>query len=84
MAAMAGRSADADAEAEPASCPFAKMKRQLPGVTPPFDAELQYVSNTGDHAFVAPGSGDQRGPCTYLYCLIFFETSLISMVQARD
>ena len=28
-----------------------------------FDAELQYVSNTGDHAYVAPGAGDQRGPC---------------------
>ena len=28
-----------------------------------FDAELQYVSNTGDHAFVPPGAGDQRGPC---------------------
>ncbi|CAJ2509352.1 Uu.00g143780.m01.CDS01 [Anthostomella pinea] len=43
------------------SCPFAK--RQLPGVDPPFDAETQYVSNTGDHAFVAPSSNDQRGPC---------------------
>ncbi|KAI1262475.1 hypothetical protein F5Y18DRAFT_151579 [Xylariaceae sp. FL1019] len=45
----------------PPECPFAK--RQAPGVTPPFDAELQYVSNTGDHAFVAPGANDKRGPC---------------------
>ena len=28
-----------------------------------FDAELQYVSNTGDHAYVPPGEGDLRGPC---------------------
>ncbi|KAI4154341.1 MAG: hypothetical protein LQ340_001735 [Diploschistes diacapsis] len=28
-----------------------------------FNAELQYVSNAGAHAFVAPGEGDQRGPC---------------------
>lgn len=28
-----------------------------------FDPSTQYVSNTGTHAFVAPGSGDLRGPC---------------------
>ncbi|KAF2100903.1 Cloroperoxidase [Rhizodiscina lignyota] len=39
-------------------CPFAK--RQLKGVTPPFDAEQQYVSNQGAHAFVAPSGNDQR------------------------
>lgn len=48
-----------------AGCPFAKEKRQAPGVTPPFDASQQYVSNTGAHAFVAPGPSDQRGPCEY-------------------
>ncbi|KAI1343584.1 hypothetical protein F5Y15DRAFT_412368 [Xylariaceae sp. FL0016] len=42
-------------------CPYAK--RQAPGLTPPFDAETQYVSNTGEHAFVAPSGNDQRGPC---------------------
>jgi hypothetical protein len=36
------------------------LKRQLP---PSFNAALQYVSNTGSHAFVAPGPNDQRGPC---------------------
>ena len=46
-------------------CPFAQEKRQAPGVTPPFDASQQYVSNTGEHAFVAPGPTDQRGPCTH-------------------
>lgn len=43
------------------SLPFSK--RQAPGVIPPFDAASQYVSTSGDYAFVAPGSGDQRGPC---------------------
>ncbi|KAJ3875198.1 hypothetical protein F5051DRAFT_70095 [Lentinula edodes] len=28
-----------------------------------FDPALQYVSTTGQHAFVPPGSGDFRGPC---------------------
>ncbi|KAI1422637.1 hypothetical protein F5Y12DRAFT_799343 [Xylaria sp. FL1777] len=42
-------------------CPFAK--RQAAGITPYFDAKMQYVSNTGDHAFVPPGGSDQRGPC---------------------
>jgi len=28
-----------------------------------FDPKTQYVSTTGDHAFVAPGPTDQRGPC---------------------
>nr|ANZ54407.1 heme-thiolate peroxidase HTP3 [Leptoxyphium fumago] len=51
----------------------AKTKRQsttspqgegaLPLAPPPFDAASQYVSNQGAHAFVAPGSGDARGPC---------------------
>lgn len=35
----------------------------LPLVPPPFDAELQLVSNSGQYEFVAPGSGDVRGPC---------------------
>ncbi|KAF8847565.1 Cloroperoxidase [Acephala macrosclerotiorum] len=40
------------------------QKRQVsvPGL-PGFDASEQYVSNTGDHAFVAPGPNDLRGPC---------------------
>ncbi|KAL1304902.1 hypothetical protein AAFC00_003820 [Neodothiora populina] len=28
-----------------------------------FDAAAQYISTSGDHAFVAPGPNDQRGPC---------------------
>lgn len=38
-------------------------KRQTPLSVPPFDPVQQYVSNTGAHAFVAPGPTDQRGPC---------------------
>lgn len=30
---------------------------------PGFSASQQYVSNTGAHAFVPPGSSDLRGPC---------------------
>lgn len=28
-----------------------------------FDPTLQYVSTTGQHAFVPPVTGDFRGPC---------------------
>lgn len=40
------------------------QRRQVsvPGL-PGFDASEQYVSNTGEHAFVAPGPTDLRGPC---------------------
>lgn len=55
----------AEAEPEP-GCPFAREKRQAPGVTPPFNAQEQYVSNTGAHAFIPPSGNDQRGPCTSL------------------
>lgn len=48
-------------------CPhMAKLaKRQAPGITPPFNAAEQYVSNTGANAFVPPGPTDQRGPCEF-------------------
>ncbi|KAF7192099.1 Dothistromin biosynthesis peroxidase dotB [Pseudocercospora fuligena] len=35
----------------------------LPLTPPPFDAKAQYVSNQGDHKFIAPGPGDERGEC---------------------
>ncbi|KAF2726154.1 hypothetical protein K431DRAFT_214138 [Polychaeton citri CBS 116435] len=34
-----------------------------PATPPPFDAKAQYVSNQGDHKFIAPGPNDQRGQC---------------------
>ena len=51
-------------------------KRQVQGsgapplLAPLFDAADQYVSNTGSHAFVAPGSGDARGPCPGLNAMV--------------
>lgn len=54
-------------------------KRQLPGlpggftapslVAPGFDAEAQLIDVSGEHAFVAPGAGDQRGVCPGLNAL---------------
>jgi hypothetical protein len=41
----------------------AKTRRAGTPVAPGFDASQQYVSTTGDHAFVPPGSSDLRGPC---------------------
>ncbi|KAL8280569.1 hypothetical protein RQP46_006892 [Phenoliferia psychrophenolica] len=38
---------------------------RVPGSVP-FNAAEQLVSVTGDHAFIAPGPGDQRGPCAGL------------------
>lgn len=32
----------------------------------PFDAKEQYVSNQGEHAFMAPGPDDVRSPCPAL------------------
>ncbi|KAF2149018.1 Cloroperoxidase [Myriangium duriaei CBS 260.36] len=34
-----------------------------------FDAASQYISTSGQYKFVAPGSGDQRGPCPGLNAL---------------
>lgn len=39
----------------------------LPATPPPFDAKSQYISTTGQYAFVAPGPNDQRGECPGLY-----------------
>jgi Peroxidase, family 2 len=57
-------------------CLFAKreaegglQKRQLAGLTPPFDAAQQYVSNQGTHAFVTPSGSDQRDPCPGLIAM---------------
>jgi hypothetical protein len=42
-----------------------RNEKRLLGVAPGFNADLQHVSTTGDHAFVAPdfAAGDVRGPC---------------------
>jgi hypothetical protein len=41
----------------------AKERRAGTPLAPGFNSQQQYVSNTGDHAFVAPGPNDLRGPC---------------------
>ena len=40
-------------------------EKRLLGLAPGFNADLQRVSTTGDHAFVPPNfdAGDVRGPC---------------------
>ena len=47
-----------------AECPHLaknnELKRQIT-----FDPATQQVSTTGQHAWVAPGTGDQRGVCTF-------------------
>ena len=45
---------------------FASEKRQL---ALGFDAAAQHIDVSGAHAFVPPGSGDQRGPCPGLNAL---------------
>ena len=63
---------------EEGKCPFAAAKRD--GTERPhlneelkkrsvFDPVAQKVSTTGTHAWVAPKSGDQRGPCPGLNAL---------------
>ncbi|KAJ4411675.1 hypothetical protein N0V82_008950 [Gnomoniopsis sp. IMI 355080] len=46
-----------------------KLRKRVLGVSPGFDAAAQLISTTGANAFVAPGSGDIRGPCPGLNAL---------------
>lgn len=41
----------------------------LPLVPPPFDAKAQRIDVSGQHKFIAPGPGDQRGQCPGLNAL---------------
>lgn len=51
-------------------CPYSAIKKQSKRQIT-FDPGAQYVSTTGNHAFVAPNflAGDQRGPCPGLNAL---------------
>ena len=52
------------AEQKEAECPhLAKNKDLKRQIT--FDPATQQVSTIGQHAWVAPGTGDQRGVCTF-------------------
>ncbi|KAK4498174.1 hypothetical protein PRZ48_010831 [Zasmidium cellare] len=58
---------DADIEARQATPP--QGAGALPLTPPPFDADLQRVSNSGANRFIAPGRNDARGPCPGLNAL---------------
>ena len=53
---------------EAAECPYRAKHKNLKRQTT-FDPTAQHVSTTGVYAWVAPGSGDQRGPCPGLNAL---------------
>lgn len=46
-----------------------KLRTRVLGASAGFNAAAQKVSTTGANAFVAPGSGDIRGPCPGLNAL---------------
>ena len=51
-----------------AECPHLAKNKELKRQTT-FDPTAQRVSTSGDYDWVAPGSGDQRGPCPGLNAL---------------
>ena len=56
------------AKRDEVECPHLAKQRELKRQTT-FDPSSQYVSTTGEYAWVAPGAGDQRGPCPGLNAL---------------
>ena len=56
------------ANQDEAECPHLAKQRGLKRQTT-FDPTSQHVSTTGEYAWVAPGAGDQRGPCPGLNAL---------------
>ena len=56
------------AKQDEAECPHLAKQRVLKRQTT-FDPTSQHVSTTGEYAWVAPGPGDQRGPCPGLNAL---------------
>jgi hypothetical protein len=46
-----------------------KLAKRVLGVDPGFDVAQQLIDVHGSHAWVAPGSGDLRGPCPGLNAL---------------
>ena len=56
------------AKQDEAECPHLAKQRELKRQTT-FDPTSQRVSTTGKYAWVAPGAGDQRGPCPGLNAL---------------
>ena len=56
------------AKRDEADCPHRAKHEELKRQTT-FDPTSQHVSTSGKYAWVAPGSGDQRGPCPGLNAL---------------
>ena len=70
LAKYAKRSGECPYQAKPdeTECPHLAKQRELKRQTT-FDPTSQHVSTTGKYAWVAPGAGDQRGPCPGLNAL---------------
>lgn len=56
------------AKQDDAECPHLAKNKELKHQTT-FDPTSQHVSTTAEYAWVAPGAGDQRGPCPGLNAL---------------
>ena len=56
------------AKQDETECPHLAKNKELKRQTT-FDPAAQHVSTTGKYAWVAPGAGDQRGPCPGLNAL---------------
>ena len=56
------------AKQDESECPHRAKQKELKSRTT-FDPTAQHVSTTGKYAWVAPGAGDQRGPCPGLNAL---------------
>ena len=56
------------AKQDETECPHLAKNKELKRQTT-FDPTAQHVSTTGEHTWVAPGAGDQRGPCPGLNAL---------------
>ena len=67
LAKKSGESPNSAKQGE-AECPHLAKHKELKRQTT-FDPTSQHVSTTGQYAFVAPGAGDQRGPCPGLNAL---------------
>ncbi|GME36764.1 Chloroperoxidase [Neofusicoccum parvum] len=68
-AALAGQASAFPALAKQYAAQTSHKEKRINGISPGFNAEAQRIDVSGEHAFVAPGSGDIRGPCPGLNAL---------------
>lgn len=64
------------AQQKETECPHLAKKQDLKRQIT-FDPATQQVSTTGQYAWVAPGTGDQRGVCTFPHLSFSFCTKLL-------